>query len=72
VKQNPSTGEWRRHSKYIKRRDYLTHQKSGKHKYTIAPADDPGFPADFDERREKITLQRGFKQIHEAITLFSA
>jgi hypothetical protein len=72
VRQDSSTGEWHRRSNYIEKRDHLTHQKSGKHKYTITPADDPGFSTDFDERREKITLQRGFKQIHEAIALFFA
>jgi hypothetical protein len=30
----------------------------------------PDFPFDFDERCEKITLQRGFRKIHEAIVLF--
>jgi hypothetical protein len=72
LKQDTSTGEWRRCSKDVEKRDCLAHKKSGKHKYTIACADDPGFPTDFDEQREKIVLQRGFKQIQEAIALFYA
>jgi hypothetical protein len=72
LKRDSSTGEWCRCSKYVGKGDCLAHQKSGKHKYTIARADDPGFLAHFDERREEITLQRSFKQIHEVIALFCA
>jgi hypothetical protein len=72
LEQEPSTGEWCRCSKYVENRDCLAYQKYVKHKYTIARADDPGFRCNFDERGEKILLQRGFKQIHEAIALFCA
>jgi hypothetical protein len=64
------TGEWPRCSKYVEKRDCLAHQKSGKHTEIIARANELGFPADFDEQPEKITLRRSFEEIHEVIALF--
>jgi hypothetical protein len=71
IETSPSTGEWRHCSKYVEKGDRLAHQKSGKHMHTIARVNDPGFLVDFDEQREKITLQCGFKEIYEASVVFA-
>jgi hypothetical protein len=72
LKQDPVTGEWRRCTKCCAKANCLAHQRSGKHQYDLARADDPGFPAHFDERRQRLGLQRGIDQIHEAVARFAA
>jgi hypothetical protein len=44
----------------------------GRHEYNIARADDPDFPTNFDERHQRLHLQRGFDQIHSAVARFTA
>jgi hypothetical protein len=71
ISQALLTGEWRRCSKSIQKRDSSPHLQSGKHEFNIPQDGNPGFPAGFGERRQGIELQRGFDQIHCATARFA-
>jgi hypothetical protein len=70
--QDPVHGDWRRCTKHCAKRDCLKHQRMGKHIFTLARVDDPGFPVDFDQRLERVTLQRGIAQLQQSIAQFAA
>ena len=72
IQQDLRTQEWRRCSKHMQKRDCAAHLRSGRHQFDIPRANDPGFPADFDARRTKVSLQQGFDEIHRAIARFTA
>jgi hypothetical protein len=72
LSQNPLTGEWRRCSILLEKRDCLRHQLKGKHIFDISRDDDPEFPPNFDQRRERIGLQRGIDRLNAAQARFVA
>jgi hypothetical protein len=59
-------------SKYCAKRDCIKEQLTRKPVFNLVRADDPDFPADFDERIGRMSMQRGIVQFQKSIAKFPA
>jgi hypothetical protein len=70
--QDPVSRDSRHCTKHCPKRDCVKHQRSGRHVFHLARTDDPGFPADFEERRERLSMPRGIAELQKSIAEFTA